>query len=86
MPEIKEENMGDLALVLLYLSCWDENPKREYSKEPILRAWKNIRFEILDKLSEKELISDSKGKKSVYLTKEGVKKAEELKKKFFGKK
>ena len=84
MPEIKEDDLEDLALLLLYLSCWDENPKREYTKEPILRAWKNIRFDVLDKLGEKELIFDSKRSKSIQLSKEGIKKAEELKKKFFG--
>lgn len=75
MTNIKEEDMEDLALLLLYLSSWDEDPKRKYSKEPVLRAWKNIRFEILDKLNEKEFISDSKGRKSIYLTNNGIKKA-----------
>ena len=81
---VKEEDIEGLALLLLYLSSWDEDPKRKYGKEPILRAWKNVRFEILDKLSEKGLISDSKRSKSIVLTDEGIKKAEELKKKFFG--
>jgi len=56
---------------------------RKLGKEPILRAWKNIRFNILDKLSEKGLINDSKGRRSIIITEEGVKKAEALKKKFF---
>ena len=47
MIEFKEEDMEDLALLLLYLSAWDEDPKRKYSKEPVLRAWKNISLYIL---------------------------------------
>ena len=46
MADFSKEDIKDLALLLLYLLSWDDNSKREYSKEPVLRAWKNIRFEI----------------------------------------
>lgn len=72
----------DLALLLLYLNSWDDDPNREYSGGPILRAWKNIRFETLDILEEQGLIKDAKGRKPILLTKEGIAKAEELKKNF----
>lgn len=81
---IKEQNIEDLALLLLYLSCWDEDPKRKYSKESILRAWKNIRFESLNKLNDKKLIIDFRGRKSIYSTDKEIEKAKELEKKFFG--
>lgn len=83
---MNKENRENLALLLLQASCWDENPKRKYGDKPILRAWKNIPFEILDSLSEKGFISDSRKSKSVFLTEEGIRKAEELKIKFFGQK
>ena len=72
--ELKKEYLEDLALLLL-LSSWDEDFKRKYGKELILRVWKNIRFEILDSLNEKGLFNQSKGSKSAYLTEEGIKKA-----------
>lgn len=80
---MQKEDIEDLALLLLHESSWDENPKKKYGEKPILRSWKNIRFEILDSLSERGLISDSKRCKSVCLTEDGVRKAEEIKKKFF---
>ncbi|MCK4395455.1 hypothetical protein KAW96_02550 [candidate division WOR-3 bacterium] len=50
--------------------------------EKVLRTWKGYPFEILDELTEKGYIRGSKRAKSVYLSEEGIKKAEELKKKY----
>jgi len=57
MKEIKKEDLENLSLLSLYLSSWNEN--LENGEGPILKAWKNTRFEILDSLKEKRLISDS---------------------------
>ena len=60
-----------MTLALLRLVMWDE--------EPGGRAWKGFDWDSLDRLHEKGYISDPKGKaKSVGVTPEGVRKAEEL--------
>ncbi|MBI4162627.1 MAG: transposase [Candidatus Aenigmarchaeota archaeon] len=78
MKEVKDVDMENLTLLMIYLSSWDENLKKEFGEEPVLRAWKGFTFEILDELNKKGLISGSKGRKSVYLTDEGIKKAKGL--------
>ena len=50
---------------------------------PVRRCWKGFLFEVIDELEEKGLISQGRrGNKSVYITEEGEKLAEELKGKF----
>lgn len=66
----------DLTLLLLYLTSWEEQVVP--SLPPIHRAWKGFRFEVLDTLEEKGLISQSQRAKSVILTEEGVRKARKL--------
>lgn len=31
-----EKEVEDLTLLLIYLTSWDENPRREYGNKPIL--------------------------------------------------
>lgn len=69
----------ELTLLLLYLTSWEEDG---VLSEKVKRSWKGYPFEILDELNEEELIYGSKRAKSVYFTEEGIKKAEELKKKY----
>jgi len=80
---ISKEDIENLTLLLIYLTSWDENYKKEYDEKPILRAWKNYSFEIIDSLKEKDLISGSMKAKSVYITDKGIKKAKELLNNFF---
>lgn len=75
-----EQTIEELVLLLLYLTCWEE--KIEVVNKKLLRTWKGYPFEILDELTEKGYIRGSKRAKSVYLTDEGIEKAEELKKKY----
>ena len=63
-----------LALALLYLSSWQE---KEFDTE-VRRAWKGYDFALLDRLKEAGLIDFSYKAKSLYLTEEGVQKAEEV--------
>ena len=63
-----------LALALIYLSSWKE---KEFDTE-VRRAWKGYDFALLDRLKEEGLIDFSYKAKSLYLTEEGVKKAEEV--------
>ncbi len=72
------EFIENLALALIYLSSWKEG---EAGTE-VQRAWKGYDFNILDKLKEKGFINFSNSAKSLYVTVDGVKKAEEAVEKF----
>ncbi len=64
-------------MLLLYLCSWAEG-----NGPAAPRAWKNHRFEILRALTEKGYLFDSKGRKSVCLTPEGVAAAKVLERKY----
>ena len=73
-----EQKIEELTLLLIALTSW----KEKISGIDITRAWKGYDFNILDDLTEKGYISGSKKSKLVILTDEGVKKADELIKKY----
>ena len=76
--EIDTSKIDEAALALLFLSM--------YSDGGLVRAWKGIDWEVMDRLYEKGYILDPKNKaKSVSVTKEGEKKSEELFTKLFSK-
>ena len=76
----RERIVEELALLLLYLTSWEEELT---PGAPIVRrAWKNVRFDILDSLVEHGYLTTSHRAKSVGITKEGIRRAEELKKKY----
>jgi hypothetical protein len=77
-----ETAIEDLTLLLLYLTSWEEQVVP--SRPPIHRAWKGFRFEVLDTLEEKGLLSQSRRAKSVVLTEEGVRKAGALQAEYLG--
>ena len=69
-----KDKVDEVALALLYLTLHDG-----------CRAWKGLDWDIMDRLYEKRMIHDPKGKaKSVVLTEEGLNRCEELFRKFFG--
>lgn len=71
--DIDENKIDDAALALMYLTLHDH-----------FRAWKQIDWEVTNRLHEKGLICDPIGKaKSVVFTEEGLKKSEELFKTLF---
>lgn len=76
--EIDTNKIDEAALALLYLTM---------VKDGVLsRAWKNIDWEVMDRLYEKGYILDPKNKnKSVSVTTEGEEKAEILFTKLFSK-
>jgi len=75
----KDKQIEELTLLLLYLTSWEET---EDVIEATLRSWKGYPFEVLNKLTDDDLIIDSKRAKSIYFTKEGERKARELVKKY----
>lgn len=76
--EYNTDKVDDCTLALLYLVIWE----REEGLGA--RAWKGFDWGTMDRLHQKGFISDPKGKaKSVIMTEEGCRKAEELFHKFF---
>lgn len=80
-----EKNIEELTLLLMYLTSWNEtgyiyDEKSQIPKEKtIKKCWKGYDFNILNELTEKGYLYSEKHKnKSVTLTKEGEKQAEEL--------
>ncbi len=65
------EKVDEAVLALLHLNAWEEDRWGA-------RAWKGMPWEATDRLYEKGLIADPKSKaKSVVLTEEGRRAAEE---------
>jgi len=65
--------IDEMVLALLWLTLHDE-----------VRAWKGHDWDAMDRLFQKGYIHDPKGKaKSVVLTEEGLKRSEELFKRYF---
>jgi hypothetical protein len=73
----KEEQISKLTLLLIYLTSWEE---KEFGSST-RRAWKGYDFDILNKLEEKEFITQSKTAKSLRLTEQGIAAAKDLEKK-----
>jgi hypothetical protein len=69
-----EQSIKELTLLLLYLTSWTEKEISDNHR----RSWKGYPFEVLDELSENGFISGSNRAKSVYLTPQGIARAEEL--------
>jgi hypothetical protein len=59
--EIKQRQNLQLTLLLLYLNSWEEKG----IESPVRLAWKGYDFEILNKLEEKDYLSQSKTANSV---------------------
>ena len=73
--KIDEDKIDEVALALFYLTVHDSN-----------RAWKQIDWQITNRLFEKGLIHNPVSKtKSVVLTDQGLKQSEALFKKLFSK-
>ena len=76
--EIDKDKIDDAVLALLHLTS--------FTKHGVTRAWKGHDWDALNRLHEKGMISDPQSKaKSVVLSDEGVKRANELFGKLFKK-
>jgi hypothetical protein len=74
-----KKRVDELVLALLHLTS--------FKNGGIVRAWKSHDWDALDRLADKGFISDPKSKsKSVVLSEDGVRRAEELFAKFCGSK
>ena len=76
---MKTDKIDEAVLALLYLGHWREEPHK------VARSWKAHNWDALGRLHEKDLISDPASKaKSVMLSEEGLRQAEEAFEKLFG--
>ncbi len=76
--EYDSERVDEMTLALLYLTMFPDGPG--------MRAWKGVDWDTLSRLHEKGCISDPKSAaKSLIISEEGVKRSEELFRKYFGK-
>jgi hypothetical protein len=72
-----EDKVAEMVLALLHLNAFRDGP--------IIRAWKGFDWDALDRLHERGYISDPKSKaKSVVLSADGVRRAQELFERHFG--
>jgi hypothetical protein len=75
----KQKLINDLSLALMYLTAWEE---KSITGEPYLRAWKGYDFSVLDHLKETGFVDFTRTAKSLNLTEEGAKRAEEVVREF----
>lgn len=67
--------LQQLTLLLIYLNAWKE---KDITGASIYRAWKGYDFEVIDRLKEEGDIEFSKTAKSLYISENGIRKAEAL--------
>ncbi|MEI6580186.1 MAG: DUF6429 family protein, partial [Eubacteriales bacterium] len=65
------DKMKELTLMLLYLNSWEENEHGTKYR----RSWKGYDFDVLNELSDDDLIIDGKHSKSCALSNDGIAKA-----------
>lgn len=73
-----DETVKELTLLLMYLTSWEEDVGFAQARH----TWKGYPFDVINELTDEDLISGSHRSKSVYLTDEGIKEAEQLVKKY----
>ena len=72
----RQETVRELTLALFYLTSWQEEPLKG-SGVKVRRAWKSADWDAVDWLREEGFIDCTNKAKSVYLTDEGTRHAEE---------
>ena len=81
MSKQVDEKVVDLNLLLIYLSGWEEE-SRKNPGEKIFRAWNGYLFEVLNTLEKGEMIEQFHNTRAVVLTPTGIRRAKELKARF----
>ena len=72
-----DKKLDEIVLALLHLNA--------HTEHGVTRAWRGFDWDSLDRIHAQGLISDPKSKaKSVVLTEEGARRAEDLFRKHFG--
>lgn len=61
-----EQKIKELTLLLLYVTSWEDMELKLLGE--FRKSWKGYDFDILNKLTDEDLIVGSKKAKSVYIT------------------
>ncbi len=83
--QITQQDIEDLTLALLYLNAWRYVFKKDNMPPGDLTVWKGHDFDTLDALNEKEFIVSNYKNKSLNITDEGERKAQEIIRRLLGK-
>ncbi|WP_310604499.1 DUF6429 family protein [Anaerosporobacter sp.] len=81
MNKNSEQIIKDLTMMLLYLTKFQDRDIPCIDDKAIYNAWKGYNFDILNELDKEDYIRQGKNpskSKYVYITEEGIKKAQEL--------
>ena len=81
MEEHVKERMKEMCLLMLYLTAWDEDSRKDPGTRQT-RSWKNYPYPILNELEDKEMIFQPPKAKSAILTELGKRKAQQIKKRY----
>lgn len=73
-----DEKFKELNLLLLYLSGWEEDSKKDPG-EKIYMTWKGYPFKILNEMEEEDLIVQFRNKQLLILTEKGIEEAKKIK-------
>ena len=74
-----EQQISELTMLLIYLTGWEETPKKSNKEKKVFRAFIGYRYEALQELENQGLIRLTPGGKSLTVTEKGKQAAEELK-------
>lgn len=77
-----DEKLKELNLLVLYLSGWEEDSRKNPGQK-IYRSWKGYLFEIINEFEQQEFITQHRNSKSVVFTEAGKRRAEAIKRKYF---
>ena len=77
-----DQQITELTMLLIYLSGWEETDDKGAKVKKTFRAFKGYRLEALQELTNRGLIRQVPGGKSLTVTAQGKQEAEELKKKY----
>lgn len=69
----------DLYLLLIYMSAWEEESRKKPGAK-VLRAWKGLRFDILNVLERENMIRQYRH--SLIMTDAGIERAQQLTQKY----
>jgi DNA-binding PadR family transcriptional regulator len=74
-----EQQISELTMLLIYLTGWEETPKKSKKEKKVFRAFIGYRYEALQELENQGLIRLTPGGKSLTVTEKGKQAAGELK-------
>ena len=76
-----DQQISELTMLLIYLTGWEETPKKSNKEKKVFRAFIGYRYEALQELESRGLIRLTPGGKSLTVTEKGKQTAGELKNK-----